>query len=177
MLRSFLFFLMIMHMCLTVAGIFKVDWKDFKVIGVALAFYSNISGADSSYGFFSPDVPSQLNVEFIVSDGKGREVADTLESRAPRDIALRYGNMIRLFLNFVKDTESRRSLAASWAAEMYRRYPWAEIVEIKVQSVQLPSMHDYKAGQRITLTEVYSGRFVVSGGAKNVNNSSTNKIF
>jgi hypothetical protein len=138
-------------------------------LGRAARTYGAYSGSDSSYGFFAPSVGPQIRATFTLSDDSGRTWTDTLESRSNREVELRIGGIVALFCS----TDERDALAASLAATMFGRHPEARFVTVQAESYgttgtaatsqedlyQLPSMANYRAGERPMWRVLYQATF------------------
>lgn len=121
--------------------------------------YEAVTGAGGGFGFFSPNVGHQLVVSFEVQgrDGATRTVA--MEDFLPREVAIRVGNMVRLFAYSYEKEKYRRSLAASFSANIFERYPEASQVKLLAYAYQFPGVAQYRDGQRPSMEPVYQISF------------------
>lgn len=124
-----------------------------QVLGV----YGRWSGASSQYSFFAPTITPSLRVSFDVGLDSGEVVHDGLffEDEAMRLRA--YAMSLRF--NGLRGDEQRASVARGWAAVMFGRYADSREVTIRVDRMRLPTMEDFRAGQRPTWTERYRAEF------------------
>jgi hypothetical protein len=133
--------------------------------GRALQWYGAMSGADAGYNFFAPRVGSELRVAFVLTGPDGRRWEDDLTAGENQEVKLRVGSMTGLFPAAPEGEALRRDLAASWAATMFGRHPDADEVTVRVEVYEVPSMEDYRAGQRPEWRLVYTAHFARAGAA------------
>ncbi|HEX6739497.1 MAG TPA: hypothetical protein VF310_14560 [Vicinamibacteria bacterium] len=121
-----------------------------------LAAYTEYTGAGNDYSFFSPAVGSQIRVRLLRTDGSGATREIHLDT-ANREVNFRIGCML---LASMKVDEIRGPMARSWASLVMGAGPEeASRVEVVVESYHLPSMADYRAGERGAWQEIYRGEF------------------
>jgi hypothetical protein len=130
-----------------------------NIVSRPLQWYGTMSGADAGYNFFAPRVGSQLRVGFVLTNQDGQQWEDNLEGDANQEVRLRLGSLSGLFPQDREGENLRRDLSASWAAVMFGRYPTAEVVEVRVEVYQVPSMAEYRAGSRPEWQPVHSSVF------------------
>jgi hypothetical protein len=112
--------------------------------GKALRVYAAVSGADNSYGFFAPEVGEQTRVVLTITDGAGRSWDEPLTEVENQEVRLRVGS---LYGAASEDGQLRRELAASWAARAFRRHPGARAVAVRIDSYDVPTMDEVRAGE------------------------------
>lgn len=156
---SFIAIAIVLHMSVVLTGIFKVNWSQFGAPGKLIAFYANLSGADGRYGFFSPNIPGQFLVNFNLKDKNGNIETKRIEENIPREVSIRYGNMLRLLMKAAKSSKLKRSITASLAAHIFNRNPNTKSVEVVVFSVILPTSKQYRNGLRKSEKEIYRAEF------------------
>lgn len=127
--------------------------------GEALAYYATLSGAGSAYDFFAPPVAAFPWARFQVTDAAGTVSGDVLESGVNREADLRVRNMIGFFA-LQQDEAMRRALAASFAGKVLARHPGAESVVFRLETCELPSMLETRAGKPPTWALRYEAKFV-----------------
>jgi hypothetical protein len=120
-----------------------------------LAAYTEYTGAGNDYSFFSPAVGSQVRARLLRSDASGR--TQEIHLTTPnREVNFRIGCML---LASMKLEEMRAPMARSWASLVLGADTDAAKVEVVVETYHVPSMDDYRAGQRGGWQEIYRGEF------------------
>lgn len=131
---------------------------DFESAPRLLALYGALSGTDSSYGFFAPEVGTQLRVTFELTCADGTKRTDILTTGASHEADLRIGDMVAIF--WMADENLQRGLAGSWAGRMLARHPDATRVLVHLDAYELPTMAEYKRGERPDWSLYYEAEFV-----------------
>jgi hypothetical protein len=111
--------------------------------GKSVRWYGAVSGADSGYGFFAPEVGSQARAVFTLRDETGRVWSDTLDAGENNEVQLRVSSMV----SDAPTGRQRRALAASWAGKLFARYPDAEEITVRIEFFDLPTMEEYRDGE------------------------------
>ncbi len=144
------------HLLLVVCG--AVHWPLLghdNPAGRTLRVYGAMTGADYSYGFFAPGVGSQLRATFVLVDKEGRTWTDVVGDGASHEAGLRMGNAISWFYY----PQSRPGVAASLAGTMFGRHPRAEQILVKVEFYHVPTMAEFRAGERPGWYPMYEAQF------------------
>jgi hypothetical protein len=123
--------------------------------GGALRWYGAVSGADSSYGFFAPDVGSDARAMLTIVDNAGRSWTEPLEKAGNQELRVRLGNAF----SQAADGTGQRGLAASWAARIFGRHPEASVVTVRVQIYDIPTMQEFRSGETPAWITVYERAF------------------
>jgi hypothetical protein len=131
---------------------------DFDSAPWVINQYGALSGTDSSYGFFAPEVGTQLRVLFELTCADGTKRTDILTTGASHEADLRIGDMVAIFWS--ADEDLQRGLAASWAGRMLARHPEATRVVVHLDAYELPTMAEYKQGERPDWSPHYQAEFV-----------------
>jgi hypothetical protein len=116
--------------------------------------YQFLTGAGGGFGFFSPGVGNQLVIEF---EAGGKRIA--LDKLVNQEISLRIGNMYRLFAYSYENEKVKRSVAASLAAAVFRRFPELKETTMVASLFRMPSLKEYAEGKRPGLEEMYRVTF------------------
>jgi hypothetical protein len=140
-------------------GLLKIKPPQHHWAVRAARWYASLTGSGVGYGFFSPNIPPQILMEFDIEAPDGKITRSTLQESAGSDVNLRLGNMMRMMMNTYKDKIVFRSMGASLDASMYKRYPEAKSITLHASIYDLPRMDEYRDGKRVVTTEVYSARF------------------
>jgi hypothetical protein len=122
--------------------------------GQALRYYGVLSGSDNGYGFFSPNVASTYRARFaIAGDGRARPVE--LGEPVNNEVGLRAATPLILF----NIAELHDPMAASWAGMIFGRHPDARQVTVRVEEYDIPTLRNYRAGERPRWQPVYEAAF------------------
>lgn len=162
-IRNFLFTMLALgHFGLIGLGVLHVRLPG-ATLWRAQVLYSRITGAGGSFGFFSPNVPREIDAEFDV-DRPGRRIegASLQDFYAP-EVRTRLGNMVRMLGNNFKEEKVTRSIAAALAVNLWRHFPDARAVTLRASLYKLPDLRDYRAGQVVAQVPVYSATFRKAG--------------
>jgi hypothetical protein len=124
-------------------------------LGGALRWYGAVSGADSSYGFFAPNVGPDARAVLTIVDDTGRSWTEPLDEAGNQEVRLRLGNVAS------QGTEGhgRLGLAASWAARAFGRHPQASVVTVRVEIYDIPTMQEFRNGEGPEWVTVYQRAF------------------
>lgn len=106
-----------------------------------LRVYGAYTGASNSYGFFAPEVPSARRVEVTALCG---------DRSIPVEIPLRGESRNRLtsITSLTSYPEIQQGVVACLGAYALGRYPCASAALVKVEYYAVPSMADYRRGER-----------------------------
>ncbi len=141
------------HLILVSCG--AASWRPLTgnhVPGKVLRFTQSVTGSDSGYGFFAPDVGCDLRARFTLIDDEGRrwnqdlDLGNTLEER------VRIANV----LNLAYEEDLRRDLAGSLAGTLLARNPTAQRVVVRIEIYDPPTMADYSAGEPLEWESLYT---------------------
>lgn len=125
----------------------------------ALNYYGAVTGASQRFSYFAPGVASPLRATFLLKTAAGRTWTDTLDEEAGREAQLRMESIVTNFMQAEYRPGLRRALAGSWAATMLGRHPEAERILVRVEICDLPTMTQYRAGDRPRWRPVYEAEF------------------
>ena len=150
-----------LHLVLVVCGAASITLSGRNLTLGILAQYSEVSGADTHYGFFAPAVASQCRALLTLRDAEGREWSDTIARDPAAGFGWRTSSAIDAIPRLPENL--RRALAGSWAAVMFGRHPNAVEVVVDAQIELLPTMAEWDAGARPQWESLYSSTFVRKG--------------
>ena len=120
-----------------------------------VSLYSEISGTNTGYGFFAPDLPSSTIVEFEITDTTGyKYIVPTLLNT--REGMERFKSGIDFFKQF---ENFREVIMRSWALRVFEQHPDAKYVTVVIKREDLPSIAQYKKGKRTKQTELFKYNF------------------
>lgn len=119
-----------------------------------LSLYGNYTGADGYYGFFAPEVASQICATVIGREASGREHIETHRGRG-KEAELR----LTTFLLGMAQISVYDTPAAALSVEMFNRIPEVEEVTIQFDQYQVPTMAEYRTGKRPVFREIYRATF------------------
>jgi hypothetical protein len=140
------------HLGLVVCG--ALGWgllPEDKLTGQVLRVGQAMSGSDTGYGFFAPDVGADLRARFTMIDATGREWTDDMSFGNNLEARLRVANVLAL----VYDEELRGVAAGSLAGTMFGRHPTAQTVIVTIETYDPPTMEEYREGDRPEWEVVY----------------------
>jgi hypothetical protein len=125
-----------------------------------LRWYARLSGADSEYGFYAPDVGAESRARFILQDENGSTWTDALNQATSPEARLRLVSIVDPFTGGAAQELPawRRQLVKSWAARMFSRHPRAVSLTLIVENYAVPTMAQIRAGQRPSWMAVYQAR-------------------
>jgi hypothetical protein len=124
-------------------------------------WYACMSGANSHYGFYAPNVGEQYRARFMLYDDQGLAWGDSFDDSNSPEARLRLGgSAASAFANGeAEKTPARRErLVKSWAAAMFTRHPSAVSLTVVVEAHDIPSMAEYRTGLRPSWNPVYEAR-------------------
>lgn len=121
----------------------------------ALSTYGSLSGCFRDYSFFAPNVASGIKATFIVEDPSRGHKLVTFDSGS-REMVFRYSGIIA---SGMLDVRARDLFAQSWAALVLGGEPSAQSVTVIVERMSLPSMTEYRHGERPEWQTIYAGEF------------------
>ena len=147
----------LLHLVLVVCGALDIVLAGRNPVCGVAAQYSDVSGADTQYGFFAPSVASQCRAVFTLRDTAGREWTDDL-AEDEAGFGWRTGSAI----DAVPRTpdKAKRSLTGSWAAVLFGRHEDAVEVTVDAQIELLPTMAAWRGGARPQWKSLYRTTFV-----------------
>jgi hypothetical protein len=109
--------------------------------GAAFNWYGAASGGSNRYGFFK-EVGSACRATFVMSDEEGHAWEDTLDHGITNEASLRYQGAMFIY------PEWGEALSSQWAATMFGRHPTAYQVDVYFESMDVPTMEEFRAGKR-----------------------------
>jgi hypothetical protein len=122
----------------------------------ALRCYGAMTGADNTYGFFAPDVAEEARGFLTITDPDGRSWTEPVVEGDNEEVRLRLSSMYGV----AAGGEQRRGLAASWAARAFGRHPEARVITVRIDLYEVPTMEDYRDGDRPEFVTIYERSFV-----------------
>jgi hypothetical protein len=126
-----------------------------------LLWYARMTGADNQFSFYAPEVGDSFRTRFTLWDSQGGEWEASFEDTASPEARLRLsGIAFSAFANgaAVEHPEKRVRVVKSWAATMFSRYPRAIELTVVVEAYDIPTMAEYRGGQRPTWKIVYQAQ-------------------
>ena len=145
------------HLLLSIGGAIDLPMDRGTAAGAAITHYGFMTGADAGFSFFAPSVASLSRVSFTLRDAEGRTWQDTVFG----DAGTTWGLRSSAVFDCLADLEDRmlRGVTGSWAALLLGRNPQAVEVVVDVEIEELPTMAQWREGQRSRWLEVYRGTF------------------
>lgn len=140
------------HLVVVICG--AGDWLPDRSGGPPawlVEWYATMSGAGSGYGFFAPAVGARYRARFVLRDVRGSTWTDTFDQSNSPEARLRLaGSADRAFASGEAEQSAarRERLVKSWAAVMFSRHPGAASLTVIVEAYDVPTMAQYRSGQR-----------------------------
>jgi hypothetical protein len=127
-------------------------WVILAPITALTDYYTAITFANRDFGFFAPEVTSDWNTRFTLTDTKGgkRPYAFSLPTR---EMQVKMYSMLGHF------TESDDLFARSWALRVMNENQDVEQVDVEITQNYIPTMEGYRRGQRIAPHLIYRTTF------------------
>lgn len=132
-------------------------------VGDAIACYQAYTGSDNGYGFFAPGVASAKRVVLHGYHAQENEWVTRIENGVGREVQLRLSTTAGLF----SQEEHHEEMAASWAAWMFGEDPDASPVIVEIQAYAIPTMSEFRAGERPDWQPMEVFPFARKGNNKN----------
>lgn len=144
------------HLSLAVCGALEIDPAEDTPAGELIHEYGFVSGADAGFAFFAPSVASLARVTLTLRDAQGHEWPEDVFG----DEGV-WGLRSSALFDSLAELSDRllRGVTASWAGTAFGRHPEAVEVVVDVEMEALPSMEEWRDGQRSTWLHVYSATF------------------
>lgn len=126
-------------------------------VTVAIDYYSEITFANRNFGFFAPSVTSDWNLEITVTDTAGRTRPYSL-IHPSREMELKLYSMI----GHSSESDDLADLfARSWALKAVNENPDVYRVDVAITQNRIPTMAQYRRGQRIAQEPYYRTAFIL----------------
>ena len=124
------------------------------LLGV-IDYYSLVTFANRNFGFFAPEVTPDWNIEVLTRTQSGQERRFDFPLRG-REMEVKNYSMLG---HFAEDNDTMDLFARSWAVYALNHDPDGVAVKINVTRNQIPSMDEYRRGERIRPTPFYRTTF------------------
>lgn len=128
--------------------------KDAGLLGKCFTIYGHFTGSSNGYGFFSPNVADQLVTRVTAEDFRGVRRVKQFGGR-DTETDRRISTMMMVFANINNPQLHGLSLAAYTLG----RNPSARTVTVAIYHRCLPTMAEYRQGERPSLEEIYRGTY------------------
>jgi hypothetical protein len=127
----------------------------FDPLFAVARYYRGISFANRNFRFFAPAVADDLRLSIRLADAEGNQREHHFED-ASRELQL----AARAMLDHASDSADRmEEFARAWADHAMRAQPDVTAATVQIYRVLVPSMAQYRAGQRMQEQLVYARRF------------------
>ena len=120
-----------------------------------LHWYGRMSGTDSGYGFFAPNVAEEARAVLTITDDAGRSWTEPVVEGDNEEVRARLSSMY----GRAAGGQMRRGLARSWAARAFARYPAAQVVTVNLRSYDTPTMDEFRDGETFEWVTIYERSF------------------
>jgi|GEM_PF-1148163 len=153
----------IVHLGLVICGAVRfAPYPQNTRVGDALRCYQSYTGSDNAYGFFAPGVASAKRVVLHGYHAQQNVWVTRIEAPVGREIQLRLSTTAGLF----SQEGHHEQLAASWAAWMFGEDLDASPVIVEIQAYAMPTMSEFRAGERPDWQVMEVFPFARRGGTK-----------
>lgn len=141
---------------LTISHLHK--YIDIPVFIAANDVYSSLTYTNRCFGFFAPEVGNDLIIHMTMSNK-----IKSLPFEIPRDNFEMRTRLYSLSGNFAADNDINTMdlFARSWGLKCLNQYPDMTKVKVVVLQNNIPLIHDYANGKRITQDTIYSTEVVL----------------
>ena len=123
----------------------------------SLVAYEHISGSETGYGFFAPNVSISHKLVFEV-----RYPDNRTEYELPGVSGVATGTRMPLLLDNIARTPydvSRETMLKMMAFEIWKRHPDAEVIRAVFGFVNLPSISDFESGRKESYESLFAYDF------------------
>lgn len=128
-------------------------------LGAPLAIHSALSGTGTGFGYFSPEITSELRGRFELQYPDGQHEDDYLEANYSREALLRARIITSSISEHIDEKATRQKLAARWAEKVLARHPRANRIAVAMESYRLPSLVDYPKDPNVGWDPFYKVTF------------------
>jgi hypothetical protein len=143
---------------LVACGCLQVYFENHGKLGQVAAFYSRLASADGGFNFYAPSVSAPFRAQFEVEEANGRHFTAHL-SDGMGFARTHSETMVAWFWVAATNPKLKRSIVASWASDMFSRFPSASKIGVTIEMYDLPTMANYRAGARPSWKPVYEANF------------------
>jgi len=165
--------LVLLHLLTVVAFLWAgIPGDSSGRLSEALRTYNNLSGSFRDYTYFAPAVGDNYKVAFILEDARGQSRLINFISDN-REVDFRYQCIMTVGMR--RET-LRDVFSQSWAALLFGSHPDAQKVTVMARRVHVPSMADYRRGQRPSWVTVYAGEFARREGGAGENSLTFDQV-
>jgi hypothetical protein len=154
------------HLIVVVAGAAHLTSRLHGPVARGLRFYDALSGAGDRYSFFAPTVGPQLRARFTLSTPQGEHSEETLEGGRSREVGFRLGNIAGTIYIIAKRTDLRRAFLGALAVNRFGAHPEANLVQVNIEQWVMPTMADYRLGERPWWRSLLDATFVRKSSTK-----------
>jgi hypothetical protein len=109
----------------------------------AASCIGDFTGSDNIFSFFAPGLSDQPYVVYATKDTSGKEHVIDLKGNSPD-----FTNRINNIYGYLTLEEGRSIFSASLAKFILQRYPAATKVRVAMVVQQIPTMPEYRNGER-----------------------------
>ncbi len=133
------------HLVLVACGAVSLPLlSDDRPAGKVFRLGRTMTGSDTNYGFFAPEVGASLEARCTLIDKEGRTWTDELDPGNTIESRLRINNV----LAWCYEDDLREWVVASLAGSMLARHPTAEKVIVRIEEYDPPTFAEFRSGVR-----------------------------
>lgn len=158
--KGMLCFWAFFHITLVTLSSFYIKIPDWLPAKSALEIYKIATGANSTFGFFSPKIGKKARAVFDIVDQNGSTIENVaLVPESEYEAHIRISGIYDDIAYKSDNPEFRKPVAASLAASVFGKYADATQVIVHVQEIRPKTMEEYRKGERAQWSELYKARF------------------
>ncbi len=120
------------------------------------------TGSSNVYGFFAPRIGEQTSVIYTLVDSSMSQRVCQLQGRS-----FEFKNRLNTIYNFLSLKESYDVLCKSFAIQMLDQHPDAIIVRVHIIRQAMPSMEQFRQGQKIHWETIFVKDYARSNDESN----------
>lgn len=158
------------------ATVFPERWRDFfraagdvttiisggqldrhNILRRGLVTYQHLTGIETGYGFFAPNVAISHKLVFVVKYSDGH-----VEYELPSVAGSATGTRMPLLLDSIAHTPYeplRQTMLKMMAFKIWQRHPDAEVIRAVFGYVDLPGLSDYACGMKESYEDLFAYDF------------------
>lgn len=120
------------------------------IVYKAIQTYGNLSGSNSTYGYFAPSVLPSVRMQVTVSGGPDKPYTYKLRSNKVKTHEILYT---------FNEAYGNPNFTIPFAQRMFANHPERTNLDVRFDIYQVPTMEEYRAGARPRWETVYDESF------------------
>jgi hypothetical protein len=141
----------------------KAHWasdspRGFNFARKAVKTYLHLAGIETGYGFFAPNVPNAYRLQIAVLDERARVIQSGLLAAERGETDLRLASLLDA-LGRSPAGEVRDIIFELMAQAIFKEYPEAAEVRLRVEAIRMPALAEFKKDQAPSYQLTYAYDF------------------